>query len=64
MVLTPGFEGGERLVEIGGGVAPCSVVEEVVNVEGDEAAVDAEARSGVRWAGWMPNLDSGGAVLT
>lgn len=39
---------GERIVAIGGGVAPCSVVEDVLEGEGDEPAVDAEGGSGVR----------------
>lgn len=47
---------------MGGGVAPCSVAEELAEGEGEEATVDAEAGSGVRWAGWMPSSDSAGAV--
>lgn len=39
---------GERTVAIGGGVAPCSALEDVVEGERDEAAVDAEGGSGVR----------------
>lgn len=41
---------GERNVAIGGGVAACSALEDVVEGEGevDEAAVDAEGGSGVR----------------
>lgn len=53
---------GERTVVIGGGVAPSSTLEDVVEIEGDEAAVDAEGGSGVRWAGWIPNSDSAGAA--
>lgn len=53
---------GERTVAIGGGVAPCSALEDVVEGEGDEAAVDAEGGSGVRWAGWIPSSDSAEAV--
>ena len=43
---------GERTVAIGGGVAPCSALEDIVEGEGegegDEATVDAEGGSGVR----------------
>ena len=39
---------GERTVAIGGGVAPCSTLEDVVDKEGDEAAVDADGGSGLR----------------
>lgn len=39
---------GERTVAIGGGVALCSALEDLVEREGDEAAVDAEGGSGVR----------------
>lgn len=39
---------GERTVAIGGGVAPCSIAEDVVDGEGDDATVDAEGGSGVR----------------
>lgn len=42
---------GERTIAIGGGVVPCSALEDVVEGEGDEATVDAEGGSGVRWAG-------------
>lgn len=38
-------EVGERVVAIGGGVALCSVTEEVVDGLGEEAAVEAEAGS-------------------
>lgn len=58
-------EDGERVVAIGGGVALCSVTEEVVDGFGEEAAVEAEAGSGgsgVRWAGWMPSSASEGAL--
>lgn len=39
---------GERTVAIGGGVAPCSAIEDAVEGAGDEAAVDADGGSGVR----------------
>lgn len=50
---------------IGGGVALCSVTEDVVDGLGEEAAVEAEAGSGgsgVRWAGWIPSSASEGAL--
>ena len=39
---------GERTVAIGGGVAPCSTLEDVAEGVGDETAVDAEGGSRVR----------------
>ena len=48
MVVSLAF--GERTVAIGGGVAPCSALEDIVDGggEGDEAAVEAEGGSRVR----------------
>ena len=39
---------GERTVAIGGGVAPCWATEDIVEGEGDNAAVDSEGGSRAR----------------
>ena len=46
MVVSLAF--GERTVAIGGGVAPCWATEDVVEGEGDNAAVDSEGGSRAR----------------
>ena len=60
-----------RVIAIGGGVAPTpssrveEMVDEIADGSGDgvgAGAGDSEGGSGVRWAGWIPSSDAGGAA--
>ena len=52
-------------MDIGGGVAPCSVVDDEREGpgDGDGAVVEVVLGSGVRCAGWIPNSCSGGRAV-